>query len=268
MATKQYCCFKGRGEISLVEYAKRIARTAGFVPVGNAPVFNLTATETTENVKDYTNPAGGTACTIREIDTVEIDLTLRCHSPRNWALATSGSGDDEEIASLAIVDEPHVLWPGTVEPLDNLIDESVAVIVTSADEDAKKYVAGTDYEITPAGSIRALAGGSIPAPTVTLGVGQPNIHVSYTRKSQQLIQLYSTPVPDMSLHFDGYNVAEKPVIPVHFDLFRVVFGPAATVSIIGDNLSQLELKGTVERDPTRSTGTLDNPFSQFGTLKI
>jgi hypothetical protein len=267
MATKQYCCFKGRGEISLVEYAKRIARTAGLVPVGNAPVFNLTATETTETVKDYTNPAGGTACTVREIDTIGIDLTLRCHSPRNWSLATSGAGDDQEIASQAIVDEPHVLWPGTVEPLANLIDESVAVVVTSVDGNTT-YAPGTDYEVTPAGSIRSLAGTTIPAPTVTLGVGQPNIHVSYTRKSQQLIQLYSKPTPDMSLHFDGYNVAEKPIVPVHFDLFRVVFGPAATVTVVGDNLAQLELKGTVERDPTRAAGTLDNPFSQFGTLKI
>lgn len=267
MATKQYCCFKGRGDISLVEYAKRIARTAGFVSVGNAPVFNLTATETTETVKDYQNPAGGTACTIREIDTIGIDLTLRCHSPRNWSLATSGAGDDQEIASQAIVDEPHVLWAGTVEPLNNLIDESVTIVVTSVDGNTP-YVAGTDYEVTPAGSIRALEGSSIPAPTVTMGVGQPNIHVSYTRKSQQLIQLYSKSTPEMALHFDGYNVAEKPIVPVHFDLFRVVFGPAATVSIIGDNLAQLELKGTVERDPTHAVGTLDNPFSQFGTLKI
>ncbi len=267
MATKQYCCFKGRGDIALVAYAARLARTAGFVSVGNASVFNLTATETTETVKDYQNPAGGTACTIREIDTIGIDLTLRCHSPRNWSLATSGAGDDQEIASQAIVDEPHVLWAGTVEPLDNLIDESVAVVVTSIDGNTT-YAVGTDYEVTPAGSIRALEGSTIPAPTITMGVGQPNIHVSYTRKPQQLIELYAKPTPEMSLHFDGYNVAEKPIVPVHFDLFRVVFGPAATVSVIGDNLAQLELKGTVERDPTRSSGTLDNPFSQFGTLKI
>ncbi|WP_175841633.1 hypothetical protein [Burkholderia arboris] len=267
MATKQYCCFKGRGEISLVEYAKHLARTAGFVPVGNASVFNLTATETNETVKDYTSPAGGTACTIREIDTVGIDLTLRCHSPRNWALATTGAGDDQDIASQAIVDEPHVLWAGTVEPLENLIDDSVAVTVKSVDGNTT-YTAGTDYELTRAGSIRSLTGTTIPAPTITQGVGQPNIHVSYTRKSQQLIQLYSTPTPTMALHFDGYNVAEQPVTPVHFDLFRVVFGPAATVSVIGDNLAQLELKGTVERDPVRSAGTLSNPFSQFGTLKI
>ncbi|WP_186265058.1 hypothetical protein [Burkholderia gladioli] len=267
MPTTQYCCFKGRGEISLADYAKRIAKMAGFTPVGNAPVFNLTATETTENVKDYVNPAGGTACSIREIDTIGIALTLRCHSPQNWALATSGGGADAEVASQAIVDEPHVFWPGTVEPLANLIDESVAVVVKSVNGETT-YTAGTDYELTPSGSLKALEGSTIPAPTVTMGIGQPNIHVSYTRKDQTLIQLYSQPTPPLSLHFDGYNVAEKPIVPVQFDLFRVLFGPAATVTVIGDNLSQLELTGTVERDPTRSLGSLDNPFSQFGTLKL
>lgn len=269
MTTNTYCCFKGRGEISLVEYAKRIARTAGLLPVGNAPVFNLTATETTENVPDYTSPVGGTACSSRQIDTVGVALTLRCHNPRNWAIATSASGYDSEVESQAIVDEPHVLWPGTVEPLDHLIDNSVAVVVTSVDdEDPVTYVAGTDYEVTLSGSIRALAGGSIPAPTVTLGTGQPNINVSYTRKSQYLVQLYSRPTPELALHFDGFNIAESPIVPVQFDLFRVQFGPAATITVISDSLSQLELTGTALRDTTLPLGSLVNPFSQYGTLKI
>jgi hypothetical protein len=268
MATRQYCCFKGRGEISLVNYAARIARTAGFLPVGNASNFALNATENTESVIDYTSPSGGTACSFREINQVTVALSLRCHSPRNWALAANGSGEDVPVTSAAVVEEPHVLWPGTVEPLDHMVDDSVATVVVEASDTPTTYIAGVDYEVTPAGSIRHIVGGGIVAPTVQGGVGLPNIKVSYTRRDQTLIQLYSTPPQEMALHFDGYNVAQSPVQPVHFDLFRVVFGPAAAVNVIGDNLAVLELTGTVERDETKPRGTLAAPFSQYGTLKV
>jgi len=48
----------------------------------------------------------------------------------------------------------------------------------------------------------------------------------------------------------------------------VQFGPAATVNVISDNIAQLELTGNVLRDPTRPLGTISDPFSQYGTLKI
>lgn len=267
MAARNICCFKGRGQISLVNYLARLARTAGFLPVGNASSFTINATETTENIKDYTSPVGGTACAFREIDAVTVALSLRCHSPRNWSLAASGSGADLTVEKAAVVSEEHVLWPGTVEPLDHLVDDSVAVVVKSIDG-VTTYAPGTDYEITPAGSITLIDGSTIPTPTVASGKGQPNITVSYTRRDQSLIQLYSAPPESMALHFDGYNVAESPIQPIHFDLFKVVFGPAATVTVIGDNLAALELTGTVERDASRPLGSLANPFSQFGTLKI
>ncbi|RZS86071.1 hypothetical protein [Pigmentiphaga kullae] len=267
MATRQYCCFLGRGVISAAGYADYLAKVAGLIPLGNAPVLNLTATETTETVKDYTSPAGGTFCSRREIDAVAVALTLRCHSPHNWALATSGSGYDNTIASAAVEDEPHVLHLGAVEPLTHLIDDNIPVVVTSPDGDTT-YVAGVDYIVTPSGSIEHVVGGSIPAPTITTGKGQPNIAVSYTRREQRLIQLYSQPARELTLHFDGYNVAEGGADPTHFDLFRVQFGPAATVNVISDNIAQLELTGNVLRDPTRPLGTISNPFSQYGTLKI
>ena len=267
MAKRNFCCFKGRGEVSLANYAARLAKTAGLLPVGNTSELTINATENSENVKDYTSPSGGTACTIRELDTVTIAMSLRCHSPRNWALAANGSGEDVIVEPSAVVDEPHVLWAGAVEPLDHLIDESVAITVTSVDGQTT-YLPGRDYEITPAGSIKSLEGSTIPAPTVTAGAGQPNIHVSYTRRDQYLIQLYSTAAQAMAFHFDGFNVAETPIQATQFDLFKVMFGPAAAINIISENVATLQLTGTVERDRTRPMGTLANPFSQYGTLKI
>ena len=267
MPTRQYCCFKGRGAISLVDYAARLARTAGFLPVGNAPVFNLSATETTETIRDYQTVGGGTACSLRELDAVTVALTLRCHTPRNWALATGSSGDAAEVASAVVASEPHVLWPGTLEPLLHLRDDTVPVVVTSLDG-ATTYDPGIDYVVTASGSIEHVEGGSIPAPTVVDGMGQPNIAVGYTRRAQYELQLYAAAPRLVALHFDGFNVAESPVVATQFDLFKVKFGPAATVNVISDNLSILELTGSVEKDETKPAGTLLDPFSQYGTLKL
>lgn len=267
MATRDYCCFKGRGEIALVDYAAALAKTAGLMPVGNASAFEMTVSEKTEEVMDYTSPEGGTACRTREIEKVELSLTLHCHNPENLVRAAYGSGATEGVTSAAVVGESHVLWPGAVEPLNHLVDDSVAVVVKSPD-DATTYVAGTDYEITQAGSLRHLKSGTIPAPTVAAGVGQPNIKVSYTRKMQTLIQVYHRVSDPVRLHFDGYNVAGNTPVPMHFDLFKVQLSPAKSLPMITDGLSKLDFTGTALRDTSRPRGTLVNPLSQYGTLKL
>lgn len=267
MAQRNYCCFKGRGEISLVDYAAYFAKAAGLEPVGNAPALAVNVSEKSEDLPDYTSPAGGTSCTVREIEKVEIALTLACHTPKNLVRALYGAGAEEDVATAAVVGEPHVLWPGAVEPLGDLIDDAVAVTVTNP-AGSTTYVVGTDYIVTPAGSIKHVATGSIPAPTVTSGIGQPNIKVSYTRKLQSKLQLFAAPSRPMALHFDGINIAAEQPFATHFDLFKVRLSAAKNLTLIGDNLSKLELTGTVLRDETKPLGTLVNPFSQFGTLKL
>lgn len=267
MATRNYCCFKGRGEIALVDYSAYLAKTAGLVPVGNASQFEIQVSEKTEEVPDYTSPDGGTACRTREIEKVELALTLMCHSPANLVRAAYGHGASEGVTSAAVVGEEHVLWPGAVEPLAHLIDDSVAVVVKSQD-DVTTYVNGTDYEITPAGSIKHLAGGTIPAPTVTASVGQPNIKVSYTRKVQTLIQVYSKVSAPMRLHFDGFNVAGDKPMPQHFDLYKVELSAAKSMAMISDSIGKLEFTGTALRDTSLPRGTLASPLSQYGTLKL
>ena len=263
----KYCCFKGRGQIAVADYLANLAKTAGLIPVGNAPVFNINIAETVEKIKDYTSPAGGTACNFREIDEVTIDLSLQCHTPENLIRSLYGAGAADNVATAVVVAEPLVLHLGAMKPLDALIDDTVAVVVTDTTA-ATTYVKDTDYRVTPAGSIEHIVGGTIPAPTITSGVGQPNVKVSYTRKVQSRLQLFSKPSAPQVLHFDGYNIAGDVVLPVQFDLFKVSLSAAKTFSLIGDNMSRLELTGTAMRDSSKPVGTISNPMSQYGTLKI
>jgi len=267
MATRSYCCFKGRGELSLAEAVAYATRAIGLQKVGNASAIEVNVTETTEIVKDYTTPAGGTHCNFREINELQGKFTLHCHTPKNLIRGLYGAGADEGIASAVVVAEPQVLHLGSIIPLNHLIDESVAPVVKAAGA-ATVYVAGTDYIVTPGGSIEHVATGSIPAPTVTAGTGAPNIEVSYTRKVQSQIQLAAAISPSQFLHFDGFNVAATPQYAMQFDLFKVRLSTGATLQLVGDNLSKLDFTFTAERDFARPVGTLSNPLSQYGTLKL
>lgn len=265
MTTKN-CCFKGRGNVALVSYAAMIAATAGPLPVGNAPSLTVNISESTEKVRDYTSSAGGTHCSSRELEGAEVVIDLMCHSAENLVRSLYGSGASGNVASAPVVDEPLVAWHAAITPLADLPDLSVTISVKSIDG-ATTYEPGTDYLVTDGGSIIALAGGAIPEPTITAGVGQPNVEVSYTRREQSLVQLLTKQSDPVFLLFDGVNIMEGGDTS-RFSLFRVKFGPARNVSLIGDNASRLQLTGDIQRDESKPRGTAANPFSQYGTLRI
>ncbi len=261
------CCFKGRGNIALVDYAKLFAKTAGLMVMGNAPALAINVTENVERIPDYTTSAGGTHCTVRTIESAQVQMTFTCHSTELLALSMYGEGTSGNVATAAVVGEEHVAWPGALVPLADMPDPSMAIAVTgTAAQSPPTYVLGTDYSITESGSILILPGSSIPAPTVTDGEGVPNIKVSYQRAEQSRIQLFTRPSLPQAFHFDGVNAVNR--LPVQFRLFRVKFSPAASVTVIGDNASRLELTGEIERDESVSVGSGSNPFSQYGTLRI
>lgn len=260
------CCFKGRGEIAVVDYAQAIKKTAGLMAVGNASLCQVNLSERKENVRDYTSSAGGMDCSSREVDEVEVALTLLCSSAENLAMGLYGVGASDNVATAAVASEQAVAWPGAIVPLADLADQDVAIVVKNI-AGSTTYTAGTDYEVTQAGSIRLLPGTTIPSPTVSAGVGQPNIAITYTRKKQSLVQLVRRASKPVLMHFDGINIMDGNR-NTYFQLFRVIFGPAKSFSAISDNVSQIELVGTVTKDPAKPAGTAGAPLSQYGTLRI
>jgi|GEM_PF-2039531 len=259
------CCFKGRGNVALADYEAFTAGTAGLIPVGNAPLLEISLNENVERVPDYTSAAGGTACVVRTIETADVKLTLACNRAENLALALYGSGSTGNKTATAVASEPHVAWPGALVPLADMPDLAQPITVKAA-TGATVYIAGTDYLVTAGGAIQILPGSSIPTPTINMGAGQPNIMVSYQRAEHSAVELFTRTSLPVVLAFDGVNVVDAR--PVNFQLYRVRFGPATNMTVIGDNISKLELSGEIERDNTKPIGTPGNRLSQYGTLKI
>jgi len=259
------CCFKGRGNVALADYVAFTAGTAGLIPVGNAPVLEVNLNENIERVPDYTSAAGGAACVVRTIESAQVKLTLTCNRAENLALALYGSGSTGNKTAAAVASEQKVAYVGALVPLADMPDLTQPITV-KATTGSTTYTAGKDYLVTAGGAIQVLAGGAIPAPTINMGVGQPNITVSYQRAEHSAIELFTRNSLPVALAFDGVNVVDARL--VNFQLYRVRFGPATNLTVIGDNVSKLELTGEIERDNTKSIGTPGAPFSQYGTLKI
>ena len=260
-----YSCFKGRGRIALALRSAFLAKTAGLIAVGNASMLDLNISEKSEDVPDYTTSAGGNDCNVRLIEKVEFDLSMSHWTPENIARATLGTGTADNVATAVVASEPHVAHPGAIVPLDNVPDLSVVIVVKSVD-DLTTYTAGTDYTVTESGSIEILAGTTIPAPTITAGVGQPNIHVGYTSVTHSVIQLLTNKSQDYVLHFDGVNLVTGN--PAQFDLFNVRLSPGKKLSALGDTVGRIDVTGSVQRDLSKPVGSVGNPLSQYGTIKL
>ncbi|MCX7671196.1 MAG: DUF4815 domain-containing protein [Anaerolineae bacterium] len=266
MARKDYCCLKARGEIYLAKAAAYKAGTARLIGIGNASVFEISASVTEEAVPNYTSAAGGNDCVAYAIDKVSVDITMMCHSAENLALLLYGAGASDNVASGAVANEPLLLFPGALTPLVHLPDPPATITVQSPDG-STTYVAGTDYLVTPAGSIMMPeTGSSIPAVVITGGVGAPNARVSYTKKKASLIQLLTNLGGDYFLHFAGVNLFTGR--PVQHQLYLVRPGPAKKLAMVGDSASKLEATWAAQPDYSRSPGTVSDPLSQYGTIKL
>jgi hypothetical protein len=115
--------------------------------------------------------------------------------------------------------------------------------VTWADLGAFTPVAGTDYEVRPAG-LWIPADSNIQTPTVT---------VAYQHPGQDVVEALTQAAGEYELMFDGVNEARSgkaAVVRVH----RIRFGAAANLDLIGDDYAGLELTGKLLSDDTQGAG--------------
>jgi hypothetical protein len=260
------CCLKLRGMVYMAVESAYKAGTAGLVEIGNASSFELNADIEEESTTDFTSVSGGVDCAVRSINKVTLAIKINCAKAENLAKALSGAGATGNTPVVAVVDEPKILWLGAVQPLNKMMDRAIAPVVKNM-AGSTTYVNGTDYEITKAGAIRKLPGGTIPEPVVTLGVGAPNIKVSYSSKAASAVQMLTNTGEDYVLYFDGANQADDSAI-AQFFLYKVRVGPAKSVTVIGDKMTVLESDWSVLRDDSKPTGTLQVPQSQYGTFLL
>jgi hypothetical protein len=165
--------YLGSGQV----YLREVGGAAGFLEAGNCSALSFGVTEDVKELKDFTQPGGGTYNEVKRISAVEASVTMHDLDGQNLARALYGSAS--ALASQAVSNESALVYPAAFSPFANLPQSSPTPTVVPAQATAparanttayalNAYVVpvtsnGFYYKATAAGT----SGGTIPTfPTV------------------------------------------------------------------------------------------------------
>ncbi len=213
--------------------------TGGLIEIGNVSKLEVGTDEETKELKDFRSPGGGVLNEVRRISGVTLSMTLHDLSPENLARALYGT--TSAVTAGSVTDEAVTAKKGALVRLAHVNPTSVTV---KNDSGSETYVAGTDYEVRPAG-IFILEDGDI--------ANNSTIKVSYSYGAQDVVQALAGATGEYEHVFEGLNEARsgKPVI---VDIWRARFGAAKSIGFIGDDYAGLEVEGKALKDTEKPSG--------------
>ncbi len=223
--------YLGSGKVYMREYGADL----GLKFIGNVSALNFAVSEETKELRDYTQPGGGTYNEVRRIQSVEMNLTGHDFSPENLARVLYGT--TSTIATGTVTSEAAEAYKDALVPLAHIPLSITSVTGVGA---TPTYVVDTDYQLTEAG-LYIPAGSSIADSTP--------IEVTYTRADYDAVEALTQSGKEYELVFEGLNEArsgKQTIVKVH----RVRVGAAQNVGLIGDEYGALEVSGKLLKDTT------------------
>ncbi|HWH75550.1 MAG TPA: hypothetical protein VNV16_14930 [Methylibium sp.] len=238
--------YLGSGKIWLRE----IDGSGGLEHVGNASALNFSVTEDIKELKDYTQPGGGTYNEVRRISAVEMQATIHDVNSANLARALYGEASTE--ASATVTDEAHAdIVIGALIPTDFLPSS-----ITTVKRGATTLTENSDYTVEPSGIV-PLSGG---ANTVIAG---DDLLITYAKATQDVVEALVNAGKEYELLFDGLNEARSGKL-VRVRAWRVKVGALQNLGLIGDEYAAMEVSGKLLKD-TSITGA---GLSQYFKVEI
>ncbi len=279
--------------------------------VGNCSSLGFTIEEETKELKDFTQGGGGTYNEVRRVSGVTCAMSLHDLSPENVARAIFG--ESSAIAAAAVTTEAHTGYKGGFVPSDNLIDETVAPVITAGGSAATRanvtaYAEGVllkpatpndfYYKVTTAGTSAAsppvfgivvggtttdgtavltcmgkttlvvdtdytVSGGGIYIDSAAAFTDGQSLNLAYTKVASNVVEALLNSSQEYEMVFDGLNEARSGKATV-VHAYRVKFGAAKDISLIGEDYAVMEQEGKVLKDTTKNGTSL----SQYFKVKI
>ena len=201
-----------------------------------------TTTQQVKHQESYTGQ-GLTDLVIETTKEVTLGIQLENFDKDNLVLALFGT--PTAIAGATVTGESlKAPGPGRSVPLANINLTSFTSLSAG--------VQGTDYTVNlKTGMISFTAGSTIAAGT--------SLTASYVCAAAEKVAAFTATNKEYWLRFDGLNTAEGDN-PVVIDCFRVRFMPSKEWSLIGNELSSLELDGDALYDAKQPDSTVDGRF--------
>lgn len=238
-------------DYSYLGSGKVFARVAGAAAplrfLGNVTDLTFNVSEDNKELKDRTQPGGGTYNEVRRIGSVEATVKMTDLSPANVALALYGTSAD--ITAGAVTNEAGTAYQGGFISTAYPINTTLTVNVTGAGSPSTVYVSGTDY-IVRAGGIEIPETSAIPDATP--------VQIDYTKAAGSNVEALVAAAQEYELVFDGLNEARSGKA-VKVVAHRVKFGPAAAIALLSEEYAELEVKGKLLKDTTKN-GTSESQY--------
>lgn len=231
-------------------YAKDLSVAAQpYLPIGNAQL-SIAITEETQELPDYTNPAGGNACSVRDISGVELTMTMYDFDKKNLALAVFGSASSPAGDSV-VAEAVEAYADGALNPLAHIPSPFASVVVKNG---ATVYVKDTDYTVTEGGFIVIV--GSALETAINGAAGTPkhlSVTVDYDYATEDVVEALVTSGKTFGLKCVCQNKANGSSAEV-WSFFSVQFGPTGGLNVITREFGSFEVKGEVLADTTQPAG--------------
>ncbi|MEG1121288.1 MAG: hypothetical protein RSE62_03695 [Citrobacter sp.] len=215
-----------------------MGRPAGFYSMGNAPRLSVTLGLTAAQYATSQAPAPGSPNYVNlgkanEGQLPTVDVTLESVTRQNLALAMYGAS---AVAPAGSVDDETIYgYTGGTTPLSFMNLTSVGEVTSATG--SVVFVRGRDYSINEKhGTLTVLPGSSIQ--------DYQQLLISYSYAAYEKIDGFTVAPPLLWLRFEGVNMMQE-ASPVIVDIFKVRMEPIDAVSLIGDEMTSINLKGRV-----------------------
>lgn len=232
--------YLGSGKV----YLREVGGTAGLVEVGNCSALNFSVTEETKELKDYTQPGGGTYNEVKRISSVECQMTVHDLNATNLARALYGTAT--VTSSGTVTDESHT----GVQKGDFVPTTYMPSAITTVKVGASTKTAGTDYEVRN-GGIYIIAAGSI--------ANNDTVLITYTKAAADVVQALTSSGKEYELLFDGLNEARSGKM-TRVNAYRVKIGALANLGLIGDEYAAMEVTGKLLKDTSKTGAGVSQYF--------
>lgn len=216
-------------------YLQEVGAGTGYLEIGNASALSFAVTEDTKDLKDYTQPGGGTYNEVKRISAVEVSMTCTDLSPANLARGVYGAATS--VTTGAVADEAHTVQSTAEFIPTTFLPSAIGAVKIGT----TALVENTDYEVRP-GGILILDAGTVAVTDVVL--------ISYTKATHDVVQALVNSGKEYAMIFDGLNEARSGK-RVRVTVYRFKPGAAKDISLIGDDYAAMEATGKLLKDTTK-----------------
>lgn len=237
--------FSGQGVVLLSE-RDTDGTPLGFTSIGNVSSLALSiATATLEHKESHTGQRGVDLRLVTET-TASLSMVMENFIAAN--LATVLRGSTASVAGAAVTTEIVKWHPNLIMPLLRMKITAGSVTVTTTEGTPVVLVEDTDYLVNyDQGSLRFVA-------TASAIADGDNLEVDYTFETQEVVQALDQGQKDFIMRFEGLNTA-KGNEPVLVEVFKFSADPLQELSMIGDDIAQFTLEGSVLADSLKTVGS-------------